>query len=91
MVTLDDGTVIEDELAWPTRTRAARAPSPATTTSQKFRALADGVIAPAEQDRFLDCAAALAELEAARSGRPHGPRRLRACWPSATPRGIFDR
>ncbi len=50
VVTLDDGTVIEDELAVADAHPLRRAPvRPRSTTSTKFRTLADGVVAPAEQ------------------------------------------
>ena len=39
---------------WPTPIRSARGPSAGTTTSRKFRALADGVVPLPEQERFLE-------------------------------------
>lgn len=90
VVTLDDGTVIEDELdVADAHPRGAR-PFARAQYVNKFRSLADGVVAPAEQERFLECARALVELE--------GPDLAgltvtadRDLLGLATPRGIFDR
>lgn len=90
VVTLDDGTMIEDALdVADAHPRGAR-PFAREQYVHKFRTLADGVVAPAEQDRFLACAAALVDLE--------GPdlaglsvRADRDLLGLATPTGIFDR
>ena len=91
VMTLDDGTVIEDELAVADAHPLRRAPLRArATTSRSSATLADGVVAPAEQERFLTCAAALADLEA---GELAGltVRADPELLALATPRGIFDR
>jgi 2-methylcitrate dehydratase len=62
VVTLDDGRVIEDELdVADAHPRGAR-PFARPQYVEKFRTLADGVVAPGEQDRFLAVAESLPEL-----------------------------
>ena len=90
VVTLDDGTVIEDELAVADAHPRGARPFGRAEYVAKFRALAEGVVAPAEQDRFLAHAAALIDL---------GPGDLAGLTVTAdaallavdAPRGIFDR
>ena len=62
VVTLEDGTVIEDELGVADAHPRGARPFGRAEYIAKFRSLADGVLAPAEQDRFLSTAAALIEL-----------------------------
>ncbi|MGE3234922.1 MAG: MmgE/PrpD family protein, partial [Thermoleophilia bacterium] len=62
VVTLDDGTVIEDALGVADAHPRGARPFGRAEYVGKFRALADGVVAPAEQERFLATAAALPEL-----------------------------
>jgi 2-methylcitrate dehydratase len=62
VVTLDDGTVIEDELGVADAHPRGARPFGRAEYVEKFRALADGVVAPAEQERFLRTAAALPAL-----------------------------
>jgi 2-methylcitrate dehydratase len=90
VVTLEDGRVIEDELAVADAHPLGARPFARPQYVEKFRTLAEGVIAPAEQDRFLGLVERLptltpAEVRAltftvdpARLGPP-------------PPRGIFDR
>jgi 2-methylcitrate dehydratase len=63
VVTMNDGSVIEDEIAvadaHPLGARPFRRPD----YIGKFRSLADGVIAPAEQDRFIATVERLMSLE----------------------------
>ncbi len=61
-VTLDDGTVIEDELGVADAHPRGARPFGRAEYVEKFRTLAEGVVARAEQDRFLAAAAALPEL-----------------------------
>ncbi|MFD6270798.1 MmgE/PrpD family protein [Nocardia asteroides] len=62
VVTLDDGTVIVDELAVADAHPLGARPFAREQYLAKFRALADGVVPPAEQERFLDAAQRTAEL-----------------------------
>ncbi|MFF1786763.1 MmgE/PrpD family protein [Kitasatospora sp. NPDC058243] len=65
VITLDDGTVIEDELGVADAHPAGARPFDRPAYQRKFRTLAEGVVSPADQDRFLAAAADLAELKAA--------------------------
>jgi 2-methylcitrate dehydratase len=90
VVTLDDGTVVADELAVADAHPAGARPFDRARYLTKFRTLADGVVEPAEQERFLRLVSSLPDL---------GPRDLHgltlAAAPhrlgDAVPRGIFDR
>ncbi|HLU28721.1 MAG TPA: MmgE/PrpD family protein [Glycomyces sp.] len=62
-VTLEDGTVIADELAVADAHPRGARPFAREQYIAKFRSLAEGVIAPAEQDRFLDLACRLESLD----------------------------
>ncbi|MFB8277506.1 2-methylcitrate dehydratase PrpD [Nocardia colli] len=64
-VTLKSGEVIVDELAIADAHPLGARPFAREQYIAKFRTLAEGVIAPAEQDRFLDVAQRTAELSAA--------------------------
>lgn len=61
-ITLKSGEVIVDELAVADAHPLGARPFARQQYIAKFRTLADGVIAPAEQDRFLDAAQRTAEL-----------------------------
>ncbi|THV29025.1 MmgE/PrpD family protein [Glycomyces paridis] len=63
-VTMDDGEVIADELAVADAHPSGARPFAREQYTAKFRALADGVIAEAEQDRFLDLAHRIEALSA---------------------------
>ena len=90
VVTLDDGTVIDDELGVADAHPRGARPFGRADYVAKFRSLTDGVLASAEQDRFLSAAQALTEL---------GPGDLAGLTISAdsdllaisVARGIFDR
>ncbi|GAB11475.1 2-methylcitrate dehydratase [Gordonia araii NBRC 100433] len=59
VITLKDGTVIEDELAVADAHPLGARPFAREQYKQKFTKLADGVITPAEQERFLVAAEGL--------------------------------
>ena len=63
-ITLKDGTVIVDELAVADAHPLGARPFAREQYIAKFRSLADGVIDPAEQDRFLSAAEGASELAA---------------------------
>ncbi|MFF0147450.1 2-methylcitrate dehydratase [Amycolatopsis sulphurea] len=63
-ITLADGTVITDEIAVADAHPAGARPFAREQYVAKFRTLAEGVIAKADQDRFLDTVARLPELDA---------------------------
>jgi 2-methylcitrate dehydratase len=88
-VTLKDGSVVSDEIAiadaHPLGARPFRRPD----YIKKFRTLAEGVIAPSEQDRFIATVERLPSLAAGELSRltfEVEPSRLGA----AATRGIFD-
>ncbi|MEV0280232.1 MmgE/PrpD family protein [Streptomyces sp. NPDC050610] len=64
VITLDDGTVVEDELAVADAHPAGARPFGRDGYTAKFRTLAEGVAEPAAQDAFLSAADRLAELDA---------------------------
>ena len=64
VVTLQDGELIEDELGVADAHPRGARPFGRAEYVAKFRDLSDGVIAPAEQDRFLATAEALTALAA---------------------------
>ncbi|GAA4982553.1 MmgE/PrpD family protein [Kineococcus glutinatus] len=89
-ITLDDGTVVEDEIAVADAHPLGARPFARPQYVEKFRALAEGVVEPAEQDRFLATVEELPDLPA---GQLH---RLtvevpaeRLGDPADTGRGIF--
>ncbi|MFI9645787.1 MmgE/PrpD family protein [Streptomyces sp. NPDC052040] len=64
VITLDDGSVIEDELAVADAHPAGARPFDRPAYAGKFRTLAEGIVTPGDQDRFLAAAEHLAELGA---------------------------
>lgn len=56
VITFDDGTVLEDELAVADAHPLGARPFAREQYIEKFRTLAEGVVSPAEQDRFLAAA-----------------------------------
>ncbi|MDT0433334.1 MULTISPECIES: MmgE/PrpD family protein [Streptomyces] len=62
VITLDDGTVIEDRLAVADAHPAGARPFDRSGYVGKFRSLAEGTVTAAAQDAFLETAAHLAEL-----------------------------
>ncbi|MFJ5879953.1 MmgE/PrpD family protein [Kitasatospora cineracea] len=65
VITLADGSVVEDELGVADAHPAGARPFDRPAYRGKFRTLAEGVVAPADQERFLAAAANLAGLDAA--------------------------
>ncbi|MFJ3597123.1 MmgE/PrpD family protein [Streptomyces sp. NPDC090126] len=63
VITLEDGTVVEDELAVADAHPAGARPFDRAGYTAKFRTLTDGIVTPAGQDAFLRSAAGLAELD----------------------------
>ena len=64
IVTMADGSVIQDELAIADAHPLGRRPFARAQYVEKFRTLADGIVEPAEQDRFLALVERLPELTA---------------------------
>ncbi len=64
IVTLDDGTVIRDEIALADAHPHGAHPFKRPQYVEKFRTLAEEIIEPAEQDRFLDAVGRLGDLRA---------------------------
>ena len=90
VVTLEDGSVIEDELAVADAHPLGARPFARPQYVEKFRTLAQDVIEPAEQDRFLGLVARLPELTPAEVRTlTFTIDRARLGPPAA--RGIFDR
>ena len=90
VVTLEDGSVIEDELAVADAHPLGARPFARPQYVEKFRTLAQDVIGPAEQDRFLGLVARLPELTPAEvRALTFTVDRARLGPPPA--RGIFDR
>ena len=81
VITLDDGTEVADELAVADAHPRGARPFAREQYVTKFRTLAEGVLDPSEQDRFLALAARLPELDAEEvraltvtsTGLPTGP------------------
>jgi 2-methylcitrate dehydratase len=65
IVTMEDGSVIQDELAIADANPLGARPFARPQYIEKFRTLAEGVIEPAEQDRFLALVERLPSLSAA--------------------------
>jgi 2-methylcitrate dehydratase len=89
VVTLKDGHVIEDEIAVADAHPLGARPFGRTEYIAKFRTLAEGVVSPAEQDRFLDAVERLTKLKSDDLGSltfPVDPAILGA----PTTQGIFD-
>jgi 2-methylcitrate dehydratase len=89
VVTLKDGSVITDEIAVADAHPLGARPFKRPDYIRKFRTLAEGVIAPAEQDRFV---ATVERLTSLKAGELDGltftvdPELLE----SSSPHGIFD-
>ncbi len=62
VITLEDGSVVEDELAVADAHPAGARPFDRPAYARKFRTLAEGIVAPDAQDRFLSAAERVAEL-----------------------------
>ncbi|MEU6942572.1 MmgE/PrpD family protein, partial [Streptomyces rubiginosohelvolus] len=62
VITLEDGSVIEDELVVADAHPAGARPFDRPAYARKFRTLAEDIVAPDAQDRFLSAAERVAEL-----------------------------
>ena len=90
VVTLKDGRVIEDSLALADAHPDGARPFTRENYIRKFLTLSDGIVATAEQQRFLDAAEALADLK--RGDLAALNFAVGADWMGAPrPQGIFDR
>ncbi|MFJ3145223.1 MmgE/PrpD family protein [Streptomyces halstedii] len=91
VITLADGTVIEDELALADAHPAGARPFDRPAYTGKFRTLAEGVVTRSAQDAFLDSAARLAELSAAGLGGlfPAVDTEAVAAFDASLPKGLF--
>ncbi|HBF80889.1 MAG TPA: 2-methylcitrate dehydratase [Streptomyces sp.] len=91
VITLDDGTVIEDELALADAHPAGARPFDRPAYAGKFRTLAEGVVTPAAQDAFLNAAEHLAELSADDLGGlfPAVDTEAVAAYDASLPKGLF--
>ncbi|MFJ6072736.1 MmgE/PrpD family protein [Streptomyces sp. NPDC093065] len=91
VITLDDGTVIEDELAVADAHPAGARPFDRPAYAHKFRTLAEGVVAPADRDRFLAVAEHLAELGVADLDGlfPAVDTEAVAAYDATLPKGVF--
>jgi 2-methylcitrate dehydratase len=69
IVTMDDGSVIQDELAIADAHSLGARPFARAQYVEKFRTLADGVVERGEQDRFLSLVERLPELSADSASR----------------------
>ena len=64
LITFDDGAVLEDEIAFADAHPLGAKPFKRENYISKFRELADGIVVPAEQNRFLDLVMRLPKLTA---------------------------
>lgn len=88
-VTLEDGSTLVDELALADAHPQGARPFRRPDYRRKFLTLSDGVIAPAEQQRFLEAAESLADLPAGGLERLNFAVAPQALG-EARPHGIFD-
>ncbi|MFD0420049.1 MmgE/PrpD family protein [Streptomyces sp. NPDC127108] len=91
VVTLDDGTVVEDELAVADAHPAGARPFDRDGYTAKFDALTDGVVTPGARDAFLDAAGRLAELDTAGLADlfPAVDAAVVTAYDSRLPKGLF--
>ena len=89
VVKLKDGKVIEDELAIADANPLGARPFKRPDYIKKFRTLADGIIAPAEQDRFIATVERLTSLKAGELNELTFTVDAKALG-KASPHGIFD-
>ncbi|MCZ9309263.1 2-methylcitrate dehydratase PrpD [Corynebacterium uberis] len=87
-ITLSDARVLTDELALADAHPLGARPFARENYIEKFRTLAHGVVAPAEQDRFLEAAQALPDLDDLRELNIHLDDDVLARAPQ-TPEGLF--
>ncbi|EDY50445.1 MmgE/PrpD family protein [Streptomyces clavuligerus] len=91
VITLDDGTVIEDERAVADAHPAGARPFDRPAYTAKFHTLAGTAVTPADQGRFLDTAAHLPELAATDLDRlfPAVDTEAVAAFDATLPKGLF--
>ncbi|ATG52422.1 2-methylcitrate dehydratase [Brachybacterium vulturis] len=89
VITLRDGTVIEDSIAVADAHPLGARPFGREQYVHKFRSLADGLVEETEIDRFLETAAQLAQLPAGELGRLNIQAAPGVIDPSAGPKGLF--
>ncbi|MGP9537538.1 MmgE/PrpD family protein [Brachybacterium sp. AOP43-C2-M15] len=89
VITLRDGTVIEDSIAVADAHPLGARPFAREQYVDKFRTLADGLVERAEIDRFLEAAANLADLPAGELGRLNVLAAPGTIDVSAGPTGLF--
>ena len=89
VITMEDGTVIEDEIAVADAHPQGARPFAREQYVHKFRSLAEGVIEEAEIERFLDAAEHLAELPAGELDRLNIQAGPGVIDPSAAPKGLL--
>ena len=89
VITLSDGTVIEDEIAVADAHPQGARPFAREQYIGKFRSLAEGLVEPAEIDRFLEAAANLSALPAGELGQLNIQAAPGVIDPSAGPKGLF--
>ncbi|OEV12416.1 MmgE/PrpD family protein [Streptomyces nanshensis] len=91
VVTLEDGTVVEDELAVADAHPAGARPFRRPQYEAKFRTLAEGIVAPRAQQDFLTAAGDLARLDAERLAElfPAVDTEAVAAGDAALPKGLF--
>ena len=89
VVTLQDGTVIEDELAVADAHPLGARPFARPDYVKKFRTLAEGIVAGAEQDRFIATVERLTELKPEELAGLTFTVDAERLGPAAAP-GIFD-
>lgn len=89
IITLTDGTVIEDQIAVADAHPQGARPFAREQYIGKFRALAEGLVEPSEIERFLEAAANLAQLPAGELGRLNIQAAPGVIDASAAPKGLF--
>ncbi|MEU6299007.1 MmgE/PrpD family protein [Streptomyces erythrochromogenes] len=91
VITLVDGTVIEDELALADAHPAGARPFDRTGYESKFRTLTEGIVTPQAQEDFLRTAGRLAELAASDLAGlfPAVDTNAVAAYDSRLPKGLF--
>ncbi|AKG46363.1 2-methylcitrate dehydratase [Streptomyces xiamenensis] len=91
VITLEDGSVIEDELAVADAHPAGARPFDRAAYAGKFRTLAEGIVPPAAQDGFLSTAERLAELSPGELAQlfPAVDEESVAAYDATLPKGLF--
>jgi 2-methylcitrate dehydratase len=91
VITLEDGSVIADELAVADAHPAGARPFDRPAYKGKFRTLAEGIVTPGDQEHFLNAAEHLAELSTADLGGlfPAVDTEAVAAYDAKLPKGLF--